>query len=239
MPMRPAPEDPRFSVWHAVAAYVAAFIFSTFCAQILIAVSGFGTEPDEWQLWFVAIVQVPLWVGLIGLTVLVSRRFGTANLRNDYGLGRPTWIDVAVGLPLGVAAQLVFVPLLYRGPLRFISSEELSEPARQLTEKATGWGVLLLGVVVVLGAPLIEELFFRGLLLRSLQARFSNWLALVVSSVLFGLAHFQLLQLPALVMFGLLAGVLAQRTKRLGMAIFAHVGFNLATVLVLTVELNR
>ena len=90
--------------------------------------------------------------------------------------------------------------------------------------------MVLLVVLVVVGAPIIEELFFRGLLLRSIQARWSDTLALVGSSVLFGLAHFELLQLPALVMFGLVAGYCAQRTGRLGMSIWAHVGFNATTV---------
>ena len=39
--------------------------------------------------------------------------------------------------------------------------------------------------------------------------------------------------LPALIMFGLVAGYCAQRTKRLGMSIFAHAGFNGTTVVIL------
>ena len=66
-----------------------------------------------------------------------------------------------------------------------------------------------------------------------MQARWSDWLALVASSVLFALVHFELITLPALVMFGLVAGYCAQRTRRLGMSIFAHAGFNGTTVVVL------
>ena len=76
--------------------------------------------------------------------------------------------------------------------------------------------------MVVVGAPIIEELFFRGLLMRSIQARWNDSLALVASSLFFALVHFQPLQIPGLFMFGLIAGTCAQRTGRLGMSIFAH-----------------
>ena len=148
-------------------------------------------------------------------------------------------MDAVIGLPLGVAAQLVFVPLLYWPISQFLDVESLSDPARDLTDRATGWGIVVLVVLVVIGAPVVEELFFRGLLLRSLQARYSNPVAVAVSAVLFGLAHFQGIQTFALVMIGVVLAVVAQRTGGLAMAIFTHMGFNLATVLVLTVELQR
>jgi membrane protease YdiL (CAAX protease family) len=115
--------------------------------------------------------------------------------------------------------------------------ERLEEPARDLTGRAEGFGVALLIVLVVLCAPVIEELFFRGLVLRSIQAQYNDTLALFGSAVLFGLAHFQLLQFPAVVMFGIVSAYCAQRTGRLGMSMFAHAGFNGVSVLVLV--LNR
>ena len=47
---------------------------------------------------------------------------------------------------------------------------------------------------------------------------------------MFGATHFQLLQLPGLVLAGALFGVLAYRSGRLGPAIVAHVAFNMVTV---------
>jgi membrane protease YdiL (CAAX protease family) len=49
----------------------------------------------------------------------------------------------------------------------------------------------------------------------------------------FGVSHFELLQTPALVLFGVAAGVLYHRSGRLGPAIAAHVGFNMVTVIAL------
>ena len=59
------------------------------------------------------------------------------------------------------------------------------------------------------------------------------WPAMVITSVLFGISHFQALQLPALAAFGLVLSILAHRTGRLGRSIWAHVGFNATTVVLL------
>ncbi len=227
--MRPAPDEPRFSIGIALAGWFAAIVFSNFGALVILAAAGYsGTDYIDLPLWLIAVLQIPLWVGLVGVVVIVSRRFGTGSLRKDYGF-RFRSSDIA-GLPIGIVIQLVFVPLLYRVLSVVVDTSSVSQPAEQLTDRAEGIGIALLVVLVVAGAPIIEELFFRGLLLRSIEARWSDSLALVGSSILFGLAHFELLQLPALVMFGLVAGYCAQRTGRLGMSIWAHAGFNGTTV---------
>src|SRR5205814_4360338 len=136
-----------------------------------------------------------LWVGLVGVVVIVIRRFGTGSLWRDYGFVFRS--NDVLGFPIGVVVQLIFVPVLYRLLSIVVDTSEVSEPAERLTERANGIGIALLVILVVVGAPIIEELFFRGLLLRSIQARWNDTLALVGSAVLFGLAHFELLQLPA------------------------------------------
>jgi len=230
--VRPAPDEPDFSVGIALLGWFAALVISNIGAVVILAATDYsGVDYDSLPLWLIAVLQIPLWLGLVGAVVVVSKRFGTGSLRKDYGFSFRTG-DV-LGLPIGIVVQLVFVPLLYRALSVVVDTSAVDEPAKNLTDRAQGIGVALLVVLVVVGAPIIEELFFRGLLLRSIQARWNDTLALLASSILFGLAHFELLQLPALVLFGLVAGYCAQRTGRLGMSIWAHVGFNATTVVFL------
>ena len=96
--------------------------------------------------------------------------------------------------------------------------------------------MVVLFLIIVVLAPVIEELFFRGLLLRALERRFGSGWAIAGSSGLFGLSHVQGIQLPALVMFGAIAAWLTVRSGgRLGPAIFAHIGFNGWTFAILVV----
>ena len=197
--------------------------------------SVYGDLPFEWQV----ALQIPLWVGLIGAPLYAARRKGTS-LAVDFGL-RVQRKDIPVGLVIGVLAQLVLVPLVYV-PLRALggSTEDVSEPAQQYVNSASGpLGVVLLLLVVGLGAPFAEELFYRGLTQRAVLHRLGRpaW-AVVVAALFFAFAHLQSLQFPALVAVGVLFGVLAQRSGRLGPPIFAHVGFNLTTAVVFLFDLN-
>lgn len=178
----------------------------------------------------IALLQAPLWLGLLGVPLLATRLRGNGPHR-DLGLWA-TWRDVPRGLAIGVACQLVLVPIVTIPVFLLTDADQadLEEPARELTDKAQGAGVLLLVLVVVVMAPLAEEVFFRGMLQRTLGRVVPVWPAMLVTSVLFGVSHFQALQLPALAAFGLVLSLLVHRGGRLGPAIWAHVGFNATTV---------
>lgn len=182
-------------------------------------------------LWLIAVLQVPLWSGLIGAPWFASRRRGIGNLRADFGLAvRRT--DPGWGLGMGVLLQLA-VALVYS--VVKVSECDLSGPARNLTDKANGIiGIPLLVLITVIGAPVVEELFFRGLVLRSLTKRgLPGWAAVAVSAVVFAGFHFQPAQFAGLTVVGLGLGFLAYRTGRLGAGMIAHAAFNAVSVVAL------
>ncbi len=80
-------------------------------------------------------------------------------------------------------------------------------------------GSFFLGVVV---APLMEELFFRGLLLRGLLRRWPAVPAVVASALLFALFHANPWQFLAPLILGLFYGWLTVRSGSLWPAILAH-----------------
>ena len=82
----------------------------------------------------------------------------------------------------------------------------------------------------VLG-PVAEELLFRGIVLRTL-APFGRKLAIVVSALLFGLFHGNLLQMPYAFVLGLVLGYSALQ-YRLVWPILLHVGNNFLFVCLL------
>jgi membrane protease YdiL (CAAX protease family) len=109
--------------------------------------------------------------------------------------------------------------------------DELNDPAKDLIDRAGDVpSKVLLVLVVAIGAPIAEEIFFRGFLQRGLMALVPAPAAIAGSSLLFALTHIQLLQFPALAAFGAVLGILAHRTGRLGPSIFTHMGFNAVTV---------
>ncbi|MBN2560955.1 MAG: CPBP family intramembrane metalloprotease [Phycisphaerae bacterium] len=89
----------------------------------------------------------------------------------------------------------------------------------------------VIGALVL--APIVEELFFRGLLQTALARWWrSQWLAVVFSGCAFGLLHMQAIDtVPALAFFGVVLGYLYARTGSLVLVILLHAVFNGKTVL--------
>jgi membrane protease YdiL (CAAX protease family) len=209
---------------------------------------------------------IGLWAGFAGAAVVASRRreaavavaSGTSPaqarrpilqaLRDDYGLVLRLWPDVPLGVVVGVASQYLLVPVLELPLLPFVPRlfHRLSEPAQSLTSNEHGALLALLGILVCLGSPLVEELFFRGLLLRALAGRLIGLgrslgpvVAVVVTSLVFSLVHFEALQFSALAGFGIVLCLLAWRTRRLGPGIVAHASFNATTFIALAFAHTR
>ena len=194
------------------------------------------------SLGMTAVLQIPLWSGYLGVPIYAAKYKGNG-LVADFRL-RMEPLDVPKGIAAGLATQLAAIPLLYvaifavTDALGWDIDQDLSGAARDLVSKATDpLGVVLLVVITVVLAPVIEELFFRGLFLRSVENRFGPRWALWGPAVVFASLHLQPLQFPALVLIGLVLGWLALRTGRLGPSIWAHVAFNAtATATLLLVD---
>lgn len=93
--------------------------------------------------------------------------------------------------------------------------------------------VLLMVALVLVAAPLGEEVLFRGFLLQGLARRWGFWPAAVVTSAVFTLAHvWPHLYVPIFIM-GLAFAWLFWRTGSLWASIAAHATMN-ATSLVVT-----
>jgi hypothetical protein len=87
--------------------------------------------------------------------------------------------------------------------------------------------IVLAGFVACVGAPVAEEIFFRGFLYRSLRNRMTVLPACLIASMLFGLLHTQysLSEREVIVAFGVITCLLYERTGSLlpGMAIHSFV----------------
>jgi membrane protease YdiL (CAAX protease family) len=195
-----------------------------------------GSDDADTEITVGALVanSVLLWIFLVGVPAIATNRKGNG-LVADLGLRfRPA---DGYAFLLGVGLQAIVVPALYWPFFRLtdLTEDDVSGDARELVDAASGAGILVLVLVVCVGAPFAEELFFRGLLLRSVDKRWGIGVAMVASAVVFAASHFQGVQFPALVLFGAVVSFLAARTGRLGPAILCHVGFNAWTVFQLLV----
>jgi membrane protease YdiL (CAAX protease family) len=168
---------------------------------------------------------------LLGMAAaLVARRPAarSGGAQRALGLELPAWSDAGTVLGwsllllLAQGAALVAVaaavPALRGVPADNASFLRAAEPA----------ALVVLAVAAVLVAPVLEELLFRGVILRGLMLRTGFWPAAVVSSVVFGLFHATGTALDAVPIvvatgvFGLGLCLLTRGTAALGPAIGVH-----------------
>jgi membrane protease YdiL (CAAX protease family) len=176
-------------------------------------------------------IAVVIWL------VVVARRKGLGSLRRDFGL----WIEardlawLPVGIIISFAAGLLLLPITELAGL-----DDSSQDVVRTFERSSGALEIVLFVIgVVVVAPVVEELLFRGALLRALLRKTSPRNAVFVSALLFALVHFlgdpgTGYYVPAFLLLGLVSGWRSIQTGRLGQSICLHAGFNLvAAILIL------
>jgi membrane protease YdiL (CAAX protease family) len=217
-----APATARWTAGNALLGLLAAELVSAVATGLYAGVTG----DRELTFGLFLAGSIGLWSGFVGVAVVLSRQRGSGSVVRDTGL-RLVGRDVLVGIPIGLVCQLVLVPLLYLPMRGLVDVDELDDPAHKLSDAASGGlRLTVLVLVIVVGAAVVEELFFRGVLLPALARRLGDGWGLAVSSVVFGLAHFELVALPGLVAVGVVFAVLKVRTGRLGPGIAAHMAFN-------------
>ena len=84
---------------------------------------------------------------------------------------------------------------------------------------------------IVILAPVLEELIFRGVILRGLLKHYSPVTAIIVSSILFGAVHLNPWQFISASILGMFIGWVYYRTQSISLAIIIH-GFNNLTATV-------
>ncbi len=98
-----------------------------------------------------------------------------------------------------------------------------------------GFGVVMMGLTLLVVQPVMEEVLCRGIMLNKLKKSFPTWVAVLVSSLMFGLAHLMAgglwLTIVATLM-GICFGIIFAKTKSLYPAIIAHTFANLPNFII-------
>ena len=220
-----------FAVWSLT------YLFANICGSVVISVLGYAGG-DVVPTWVLALSALTLWGPYICVLIWVSKRQGSGNFAQDFAIrfqAKDLW-----GVPLGMASQLLLVilvtlPFQWMFPSLF-NKEAVEKRANDLFDAAQGGWIVLLFFVVVICAPLVEEIVYRGFIQHNLAVAYGARISLLLASFWFAAVHLQLAEFPGLFAFALVLGLCFSRTKRLGLSIVTHVSFNATalTVMALT-----
>jgi uncharacterized protein len=223
-PPPPPPEGeraqnyPRWPLWTPFVA-----IAFGFAAGLLVlgvgaaALEASGVTVDEEDPAFNSaatfVLDVCVVAAVIGVTTMVAKpalwQFGLRRGPLGYSVG------------LSVIAVLAF----FIFEIAYVAILDPENPQTIAEDLGADQSTLLLlagAFVVIVVAPVCEELFFRGFLYRVLRLRMSFWLAAAIDGVLFGFVHGALVIVPVLAVLGFLLCWVYERTGTLFAPIAIH-----------------
>lgn len=215
--------EPRWGITDALFALLSGIVAA---AVAVVALGGSATTTE------VFVVVLPAQeVATLAAAWFISRSKGSGNPWHDYRVlfRRGDAKILLVGLGLQVALSWLLT--------RITRVDEPPQEIARLADQASGFAAAAAFVVTVAVVPLVEEIVFRGLLLEALRRRMAVAWAVAISAAVFTLSHYTgratLIVLPPLFVVGVVLGTAAVVTRRLGVPILIHAGFNLLPALVL------
>ena len=219
------------------------------------AVTQPGRQVFSWGYWHLAVVWAAAWgLPLIATQDVASRFAGRGVLDSILAVQVAAYLVAAVVVTLlvktvqrgewrsigihwsemayedvfrGMGFGLLMIGALAIGSRLIFGWSEIDPMVRTMVGGTSGPGFVLAALVIVVGAPVIEEVYFRGMLYERL-ARWGSGSALVGSSLLFVRAHGSFL-IPALLVMAFALGW-KRRTKSIWYTMGAHSAWNLVVL---------
>jgi membrane protease YdiL (CAAX protease family) len=174
-------------------------------------------------------LSVPGIIAFVLPLYLLTRRFSLGFAR-EYRLEAP---DAATaGLVLLAALSVIYPVDTITSVLERRWPPESDYISFLLAIKPKGiWSFIAVAAGTVVVAPLSEELLFRGFIQRILMRNMHGGLAVVLTALIFALAHFSVPLMPAVVLLGIVFGYLFYRTGNLAYPVLAHAAYNFVSLL--------
>lgn len=220
-----ARKDAGFVGWVLIALLAAQYITSLIL-RLLIAVGLLSIAAmSNTAYLFLSMAMYVFYLAVPTLTVaLLSRRrqnpFPTKHVRAG---------SYAVAL-FGGMAMAVLANYITNVIMSVLVEIGIPYPQFEKTQSGTSVSLLLNLLSTAILPALLEEMVMRGYVLGALR-RYGDKLAVVLTAVLFGLIHGNVLQLPFAFMLGLVLGWLVVQTDSIWPAVLLHFGNNAMSVL--------
>lgn len=165
---------------------------------------------------------------LAALTALAGSLTFGAGPWQDLNL-RWDWRELGVGFGLGVGGLLLTIPASALWA-QWVGPERANSAVGEVfgNQRMTLGLAIVVFLVVWLAAPLCEEVLYRGILWSALERfRWNQWLIFGVTTVVFSVAHVELLRTPLLLVISLPIGLARLLTGNTLASVVAHQANNL------------
>jgi len=216
-PPEPSPDGfPRWPLWLPLAGLGVGLAFGILSVSIIAGVTGADATSPGLTAAGTVVVDISIVLSTLAFAAMVAPpRPWQLGLR-----GAPLKFTAAISA-IGILAFFLF-------SLVYAAIVQPEDPQKVVDDLGADSSTLLLvagALVVIVVAPICEELFFRGFLFRVLRMRMGFWLAAIIDGLLFGLVHASSTSLEALPILAFLGLVFCYVYERTG-TLFATIGMH-------------
>lgn len=205
--------------WSIILLYIAAQVLSVVIPLTLFFITG------KESMSMVVNVNVILFVlAVFGSLAILRKELQQEKLKNPISPGKIIgW--TALGIVLAWGAQLIAITI-ETNILGITQGSANTENIIDITRMSP-----LFFIIPVFTAPILEELIFRKIIFGSLNKRMNFFLAVLISSLLFGVLHLELQHILIYFSMGVALAYVYVKTQRIIVPILVHMGMNALVVL--------
>lgn len=173
------------------------------------------------------------WIVFSFIVALIFSLFFMRNEMRTKDLRNQTTIPISILWGFGGIFLAMFAQSIAGLLEKSIGIEQNSQNTEQILKLITQFPIVMLVTSIV--GPILEEIIFRKIIFGTLYKRLNFFLSALISSVIFGFAHFEPEHILLYSAMGFTFAYLYIKTNRILVPIFAHVAMN---TLVVIVQLN-
>ena len=142
-----------------------------------------------------------------------------------------TTIIVVFGVAIAQSAVVGYTLLVQQLGIDFLIPDPMP---RAVADDPVSFAIFAIPVVIV--APLVEEIFFRGFMYQALRRTMAILPTALLTSLVFGIAHIDPAIIIPIALVGMILLGIYRWTGNLWSSIITHAGFNAVTVAALAVQ---
>ena len=215
------------------AAFIVGFVYAFFLIFSMVF-SGQELIIEEYvnrvysDIWLILILQQIISIGAVLPIYLIHRKYQPKpEKKNTFStILFGAFFILGCGAVVSIIQNLVFDMLV---PV----DDVIWQQTEQILGSMSFWMQIVTTVTL---APIVEELMLRGMVMNRLESVCPQWVAVVVSAVVFGALHLNITQGVFAAAAGLAFGVVYIKTRSLWLCIIAHAANNLWATLLSFVE---
>lgn len=213
-------------IWDVIGPFVMLILYMIIASFAVLIIGALVTGINDYELLFSLVPSLSLWVNIIFYAAAIIF-LGKAYKNDDFRFGErkliwPIW-KAAAAIVIGTALSYLLNILFYAARLH----EIFPKYDESAVLSFSGQNIILLVAATVIIGPIAEEIVFRGLVFSRMRAYLGLVPCMIISSLLFGLYHMNVVQFIYTALLGLYLSFIYEKSGSLLVSILTHAAMNL------------